>query len=121
PDQATLTSVVVIVFAAALAPLAADAIRRWLVVPATVLEILFGILIGPAVLDLAQVDRVVDALAGLGLALLFFLAGYEIDFTRTRGGPTVPALGAWGGSLLLGLGSGWPLRGARGDKIAAVV
>src|SRR5690606_39095063 len=120
PDQATLTSVVVIVFAAALAPLAADAIRRWLVVPATVLEILFGILIGPAVLDLAQVDRVVDALAGLGLALLFFLAGYEIDFTRTRGGPMIRALGSWAGSLVLGLAVGALLGGARGAEIAAM-
>lgn len=120
PDQATLTSVLVIVFVAALAPLAADAIRRWLVVPATVLEILFGILIGPAVLGLARVDTVVDALAGLGLALLFFLAGYEIDFTRTRGGPMVRALGSWGGSLVLGLAIGALLGGARGDEIAAV-
>lgn len=120
PDQATLTSVVVIVFAAALAPLAADAIRRWLVVPATVLEILFGILIGPAVLGLARVDRVVDALAGLGLALLFFLAGYEIDFTRTRGGPMIRALGSWAGSLVLGLAVGALLGGARGAEIAAM-
>ena len=101
----------VIVLAAAIAPLAADAFRRWLVVPATVLEILLGILIGPAVLGLAHVDTVVDALAGFGLALLFFLAGYEIDFTRTRGGPMARALGSWGGSLVLGLATGALLAG----------
>lgn len=102
----TLTSVVVIALAATLAPLVADQLSRWLAVPSTVLEIGLGILVGPAVLELARTDTVVDALAGFGLALLFFLAGYEIEFARIRGGPLARAFGSWLGSLLLGLAAG---------------
>jgi Kef-type K+ transport system membrane component KefB len=99
----TLTSVVVIVLAAALAPLVADRLERWLPVPSTVLEIVFGILIGPAVLSLAHSDQLIEAFANLGLAMLFFLAGYEVDFDRIRGGPLRRALASWAGSLVLGL------------------
>lgn len=102
----TLTSVVVIALAATLAPLVADQLSRWLAVPSTVLEIGLGILVGPAVLELARTDTVVDALAGFGLALLFFLAGYEIEFARIRGGPLARAFGSWLASLLLGLAAG---------------
>ncbi|MGH3682160.1 MAG: cation:proton antiporter [Natronosporangium sp.] len=105
-DAGTLTSVVVIAGMAALAPLVSDRLARWLPVPSTVLEILLGILVGPAVLGLARTGTVVDAVAGFGLAMLFFLAGYEIEFARIRGAPVRRALGSWGGSLLLGLGIG---------------
>lgn len=102
----TLTSVVVIASMAALAPLVADRVGRWLPVPSTVLEILLGIAVGPAVLGLARTGTVVDAVSGFGLAMLFFLAGYEIEFTRIRGAPVRRALGSWGGSLVLGLAAG---------------
>lgn len=102
----TLTSVVVIVLAAALAPLLADRLERWLPVSSTVLEIVLGILIGPAVLGLAHSDTLIQAFANLGLAMLFFLAGYEVDFNRVRGQPLRRALTSWVGSLLLGLAAG---------------
>lgn len=101
-----LTSVVVIALVAALAPLVADRLGRWLLVPSTVLEIGLGILVGPAVFELVRTGPVVDAVASFGLALLFFLAGYEIEFARIRGGPVHRALGSWAGSLLLGLAAG---------------
>lgn len=104
--EATLTSVVVIALAAALAPLVADRLSRWLPVPATVLEIVGGILVGPAVLGLTRTDDIVDAIASFGLAILFFLAGYEIEFARIRGGVLGRAFGSWGGSVLLGLATG---------------
>ena len=106
PVSGTLTSVVVIALAAALAPLLADRLGRRLPVPSIVLEILLGMVAGPAVLGLAGTDQVVDALAGFGLAMLFFLAGYEVEFARIRGGPLGRALGSWAGSLPLGLGAG---------------
>lgn len=101
-----LTSVLVIALVAALAPLVADRLGRWLLVPSTVLEIGLGILVGPAVLELVRTGPVVDAVASFGLVLLFFLAGYEIEFARIRGGPLRRALGSWAGSLLLGLAAG---------------
>ena len=50
-----------------------------------VLEIVAGIVIGPAVLGLVEVDVVIEVLAVMGLAFLLFLAGLEIDFNRLRG------------------------------------
>jgi Kef-type K+ transport system membrane component KefB len=53
--------------------------------PSVVLEIVAGIIIGPAVLGWAKVDGPVEVLSLIGLALLLFLAGLEIDFSRLRG------------------------------------
>ena len=43
-----------------------------------VLEIVLGIMIGPQVLDIAEVDEFIEALANFGLGLLFFFAGLEV-------------------------------------------
>ncbi len=53
--------------------------------PSVVLEIVAGIVIGPAVLGLVEVDVVIEVLAVLGLAFLLFLAGLEIDFNNLHG------------------------------------
>ena len=119
--EGTLTDVLVIALAATLAPLLADRLRRWLPVPSTVLEIMLGILVGPAVLGLARTGTVVDAAANLGLAILFFLAGYEIEFGRIRGTPVRRALGSWAGSLLLGLACGALLAVLLGGGIQAAL
>ncbi len=78
PDAITF---VVIGFAAFLLPLFARVIR----VPAVVLEILFGLLIGPQLLGLIGSETASEGfvlvLAEIGLFLLMFLAGFEIDFT----------------------------------------
>ncbi|MER5353043.1 cation:proton antiporter [Kitasatospora sp. NPDC002551] len=81
--------------AAVAAPLLADRLLRWIAVPTVVFEILLGVLIGPDVLGWAHVDVLVDALSRFGLAMLMFLAGYEIDFARLRGGPLRRAGTAW--------------------------
>src|SRR5262249_1147064 len=53
--------------------------------PSVVLEILAGIVIGPSLLAIVEVDAAVSVIAVLGLAFLLFLAGLEIDFDRLRG------------------------------------
>jgi Kef-type K+ transport system membrane component KefB len=53
--------------------------------PSVVLEIIAGIVIGPAVLGIVHVDEAVSVIALLGLAFLLFLAGLEIEFDRLRG------------------------------------
>jgi Kef-type K+ transport system membrane component KefB len=53
--------------------------------PAIVLEIVAGIVIGPAVLGWVEVDEPIEVLNLIGLAFLLFLAGLEIDFGRLRG------------------------------------
>jgi len=77
-DHAVL-SLLLIVAAAFLLPIAS----HWVAVPAVVLEIVFGVLIGP-VLGVVEQAEFIDRLADLGFLLLMFLAGFEID-VRTFG------------------------------------
>ena len=93
PDAITF---IVIGFAAFLLPLFARIIR----VPAVVLEILFGLIIGPQILGLIGSETASEGfvlvLAEIGLFLLMFLAGFEIDFTsleREGRGPILFGLG----------------------------
>ncbi|MET9404059.1 cation:proton antiporter [Kitasatospora sp. NPDC002965] len=92
--------------AAVAAPLLADRLLRWIAVPTVVFEIVLGVLIGPDVLGWVRTDDFVDALSQLGLAMLMFLAGYEIDFAKLRGGPLRQAGTAWLVTLVAALGVG---------------
>jgi Kef-type K+ transport system membrane component KefB len=69
--------------------------------PVVAVEIVLGILIGPEVLGLAKPDEFLDFFASLGLGMLFFFAGYEIDFERIRGSPLRLAALGWVLSLAL--------------------
>jgi Kef-type K+ transport system membrane component KefB len=62
---------------------------------------LLGVVIGPHALGF-HVDGFIAFFSDLGLALLFFFAGYEIDVGRIRGQPLRLALLGWGVSLALG-------------------
>ncbi len=53
--------------------------------PSVVLEIIAGIVIGPSVLGIVEIDDAISVVALLGLAFLLFLAGLEIDFGKLRG------------------------------------
>src|SRR3954451_166552 len=57
-------------------------------VPAVVLEIVAGIVVGPSVLGWVEVDEPVEVLALVGLAFLLFPAGLEIELHKLRG-PTL--------------------------------
>ncbi|MFD7558477.1 cation:proton antiporter [Streptomyces sp. NPDC059835] len=99
-------SLVLIMVVAVLAPLLAYGVSRWLAVPLVIFEILLGILIGPDVLGWAHTGGVIDVLGNLGLAMLIFLAGYELEFDRVRGDTLKRSVWAWLISLVLGLGVG---------------
>jgi len=104
-------TLVLIMSIAVLAPLLAYGVGRWLPVPLVIFEILLGILVGPDVLGWAGDGQVIDTLSNLGLTMLIFLAGYEIEFDRVRGDTLRRALWAWGVSLALGLGAATLLAG----------
>ena len=81
--------IIVIALAAFLLPFVADHFR----VPAIVLEIVFGIVVGPSLLGLIHSTEVFAFLAELGFFLLMFLSGFEIDLRQMeRGGKvlTIP-------------------------------
>src|SRR5437660_8019827 len=78
------TNLLIVVAAAFVAPLALGFFPR-LRLPAIVLEIVLGIIIGPSVLGWVTPDLPVSILSLIGLAFLLFLAGLEIDVHRLRG------------------------------------
>jgi Kef-type K+ transport system membrane component KefB len=53
--------------------------------PSVVLEIVAGIVIGPSLLGIVEVDQSIEVIALIGLAFVLFLAGLEIEFHRLRG------------------------------------
>ena len=78
--------------------------------PSVVLEILAGIVIGPSVLRLVEVDQSIEVIALIGLAFVLFLAGLEIEFDKLRGQALrLTALGfamSFGIAVLVGAGLG---------------
>ena len=76
-----LLIVVAIAFGAPLALGLAPNLR----LPAVVLELVAGIVVGPAGLDWVQITEPIRILSMIGLAFLLFLAGLEIDFDQLRG------------------------------------
>jgi len=73
-------------------------------VPPSVVEILAGIVIGPAVLGLVEPsDDVIRVMAKLGVAFLLFLAGLELDFDIIRGRPLKLGLQSFALSVALGI------------------
>jgi Kef-type K+ transport system membrane component KefB len=105
-------SLLVIIAAAALAGLLAMLVSPKLAIPVVVIELLLGILVGPQVAGLAEVDPTTEFLGNLGLGMLFFFAGYEIDFNRIRGAPLRLAGIGWALSLALAYGIGGVLAAA---------
>ncbi len=96
-SESFLTVVVVAAFAAFLAGMASSRLP----LPVVVLEIVLGIVVGPEVLGLAESDAFLAFFSNLGLGMLFFFAGYEIDFERIRGSPLKLAVIGWAMSLVL--------------------
>ena len=72
-------------------------------VPGAVLEVVAGIILGPSVLGWVHVDAAVQVLSDLGLGMLLFLAGLEIDVARLRGPLGRVAGMAFAVSAVLGL------------------
>lgn len=94
-------SFLVVVGVALLAAVLSARLATWLPLPVVVLELILGIVVGPEVLNLAQPDDFIEFFASLGLGMLFFFAGYEIDLERIRGVPLKLAAVGWIISLAL--------------------
>jgi Kef-type K+ transport system membrane component KefB len=81
PDFADLLVVVAAAFAAPFALGLFPGLR----LPSVVVEIVAGIVIGPSVLGIVEVDQVLEVVALIGLGFVLFLAGLEIEFEKLRG------------------------------------
>lgn len=95
------TSFFLIVLSAALAAVFTTLLPRHLAPPVVVLELFAGILIGPQVFGWASSDAFVQFFSNLGLGMLFYFAGYEIDFERIRGLPLRLGSRGWLFSILI--------------------
>lgn len=87
--------------AAVAAPLMAE-IPLGFRVPVVVLEIVFGIVIGPHALGLVRFEGFVAVMFTLGMAATLFMAGMELDFGQIRGRPLNLAALGWMASVVLG-------------------
>jgi Kef-type K+ transport system membrane component KefB len=115
----SLAAVLAVAFAARLVLGLVPRVR----VPAPVVEIVLGIVIGPAVLGWARVDEPVRVLALVGLAVLLFLSGYELDLSSLRG-PLARRAGlglAASAVLALVVGGGLSVGGIVGDPLLVAV
>jgi Kef-type K+ transport system membrane component KefB len=118
----SFTSVAVVAAVALVAPLAVA--FTGLRLPAIVVEILLGIVVGPQVLGWASNDEPVQVLALIGLAFLLLLAGLEIDFDRLRGRVLRLTGLSYVVSFALALAVGYGLRGAdlvRSPLLVAII
>ena len=104
PDV-SFTNLLVVAAVAVLAPLTVGFAPR-LRIPAVVLEIIGGIIIGPSGFGWVRVDLPVQILALFGLAFLLFLAGLEIDVHQLRGRLLRFAVLGYLVTLVLGYGAG---------------
>ncbi len=119
----SFTSLTVVLGIAFVVPLALGCVPR-LRIPAVVVEIALGVVVGPQVLDWARVDEPVAILSVVGLAFLLFLCGLEVDLDLLRGRILSLAALAFGISLVLALATGVLLDAAglvRSPLLAAVI
>jgi len=111
PDVASL----VLILAASSAGAILSRVHHRVVLPTVVVEILLGIVIGPQVLDIAQVDPFSKFLSTIGLVFLFFFAGLEVVEKRVPRRALTRGTGGWAISLALGLAAGAVVHAAGVD------
>ena len=102
--EISIGTMVLVPAIAVAAPLLVRAIGKWVAIPLVVFEIVLGLILGPAMLGWIVPDDFMTLLADFGLAMLFFLAGNEIDFRAIRGRPLSRAAIGWIISLAAGIG-----------------
>jgi len=104
-----IPTILVILAAAALAPLVGEATRRF-GISVVVIEILLGVAIGPQFLGWANPDQgATPYLALFGMAFLFFLAGIEIDL-GILASELKTALLAWTAAFAVAVGAALGLK-----------
>ena len=97
PSLDALLIVVAVAFAAPFLLGLAPGLR----IPAVVLEIVAGILVGPSVLGWVEIDGTLEVMSTLGLAFLLFLGGLEVDFAQLRGRVLRLTLGGYALSIAI--------------------
>lgn len=95
-----------IIVVAVVAGVIATVIPKKFAPPVIVIELILGVIIGPQVLGWVEMDSFIEFFRNLGLGMLFFFAGYEIDFDRIKGRPLKLGVLAWLLSVAIAFGAG---------------
>ena len=113
-SQVELRSIVLVLAASSTAAIVSRLHSR-IVVPAVVVEVLLGILIGPEVLHIAPLNQYLVFLSDVGLAFLFFFAGLEVVEQHVPRSSLQRGTGGWLISIVVGLAAGYALHAAGVD------
>ncbi|MDD7582932.1 cation:proton antiporter [Corynebacterium sp. 32222D000AT] len=103
----SLVSFAWIMAAALAAPLVSFMTVRRL--PAVPLLLIFGMIIGPSVLDLAHEDPGIEMLSEIGVGALFLLAGFEINIASLKSKEARTAASTWALCLAASLLGAWAI------------
>lgn len=118
-DEAGASNLIVVGVAIALAA-AVPAVLPRLPLPGAVLEIVLGVLVGPQVLGLAELDPVLHFLSEFGIGVLFLMAGFETSLVELSGRPIRNATFGWMISAAIALYATFVLTSS-GVAVAPVV
>ena len=115
----SLVSFAWIMAAALLAPLVSYMLGYRL--PSVALLLIFGMIIGPSVLDLAAEDEGIEMLKELGVGALFLLAGFEIQISTLKTKEAGTALSTWAiCALACGIGAYFLVDNVPGAIVVAL-
>ena len=92
-QRGDLRSLVVLIAVSALVPIVVGLLR--LKIAEVVFLLALGVIVGPHVLGLVSITQTIGLFNELGLGLLFFLAGYELDPDAMRGTSGRLAVSGW--------------------------
>lgn len=95
-----------IIVVSVIAGIIATILPKKLAPPVIVIELILGIVVGPQVLGWVEMDGFTEFFRNLGLGMLFFFAGYEINFDRVKGKPLKLGIIAWVLSVGIAFGLG---------------
>ena len=107
--EGTLEGLLWVIAIAAASPIIADLIPK-IRVPVVVLEILLGIIAGPYVIGLIHHSEGLEVAKEIGVIVLFFLAGFEVEFDGISGDPLKNAAKGWIGSVVIALAIAFGLQ-----------
>jgi Kef-type K+ transport system membrane component KefB len=110
-DAPGFTNLLIVVAVAFAVPFVLGTLPR-VKLPSVVLELVLGIVIGPAVLGWVEIDDTVAVVALVGLVFLLFLAGLEIEFEHLRGRVLKLTGLAWLASFAIAVAVAYALKGA---------
>lgn len=114
------SALVIIPLLAVLAPVITRFFSRWVKLPIIVFELLLGIVVGPSVLHLVSPGSTLNLMSQFGVAMLFFMAGAEINGSSLRGRTGRRAFLGWVLSFAIGTAIGWVLVPGMGAVIIGI-